>query len=181
LAAQVREEVDDLAPVELRDVEAEAPDRRDHRGPVVPEVLRDPERRCPARQGVETRAGAPTFLAEAVALDAVLLREEDLADLGAARLVEVIQEIEERQKVRELVVTEAGAHEPELLHLVAHRERVVPERGGDLVKRSLDRRTAQVRPEHRRDHDAEETEPPSGAFSHASPRARRGDSSRSAS
>ena len=99
LAAEVGEEVDDLAAFELRDVESDASDGRHHDGSVVPEVLRDVQRGRSARKPVQWRAGRSPFAADAVALDAVFLCEEHLADPRIARLVEIVQEVEKGDQV----------------------------------------------------------------------------------
>src|SRR6266545_720871 len=91
--------------------------------------------------------GCSSFTSEAVALDAVLLREEDLADPRLAGLVEVVQEIEEGEKIRQLLFLEGGAGHSKLPHLFIHGGGVVPHGRGDLEEGAFDSRASQVGPD----------------------------------
>src|ERR1019366_5535000 len=144
VAPEVREEVDDLAALELGYIEAHPANGRHHGGAVVPLVVGGPERRGPPRKLVEPRAGGAALPPQAVALDAVLLGEEDLPDPRVPRLVEVVEEEDERQEVRQLVLLEGGTNQAKLLHLFVHDERVVPHGGRELEERALHRRAAEI-------------------------------------
>ena len=108
LAPEVGEEVDDLAAFELGHVHPDAPDGRHHDRAVVPEVLRDAQRGRSAGKPVQRRPRRSPFAADPVALDAVLLGEEHLADLRVARLVEIVEEVEKGDQVAEFIVLKDG-------------------------------------------------------------------------
>jgi hypothetical protein len=75
---------------------------------------------------------------------AALLNEQPLAPLHIARWIEVVEREEERYKVARLTGAHLRANDAVLPHRFAHLGKMIPQCGGEIIKRVALRDTAEV-------------------------------------